>query len=232
LAWLWAVHISDGVLQWPWLAGGFLLAALLAWLGSRRLDAEEIPRIAVLSSAFFVASSIHIRSPVPGTSIHLLLNGLLGVILGPRAALAIPVGVLLQAILLAHGGISTIGINACVMELPALLSWLVFGVVKRASWFRRPLGRWLVGFGLGGVSVLITAALNAMVLWLGGADNWPELASFAFLAHLPIVVVEAFIMAATINFLARVKPEMLGLQLTTPPDPLSQEKPRTERQAG
>ncbi|HZY88254.1 MAG TPA: energy-coupling factor ABC transporter permease, partial [Gemmataceae bacterium] len=82
---LWAVHISDGVLTWPWWAGGFAVAGLLALLASWRVRDEEIPRIAVLTAAFFVASLIHVR--VGPTSVHLLLNGLVGVVLGRRAPL-------------------------------------------------------------------------------------------------------------------------------------------------
>ena len=106
---LFAVHISDGVLQTTWLAGGFVVAVCLAVVGCWRVRDEEIPRIALLTAAFFVASSIHIRIGV--TSWHLLLNGLVGVMLGRRAALAIPVGLTLQYFLLMHGGFYTIGVN-------------------------------------------------------------------------------------------------------------------------
>src|SRR6516162_7120099 len=107
-----AVHISDGVLTTPWLAVGFGGLALLLLIGCRRVRDEEIPRIALLTAAFFVASLIHLR--VGPTTVHLLLNGLVGVVLGRRAGLAIPVGLLLQALLFQHGGITTLGVNACV----------------------------------------------------------------------------------------------------------------------
>src|SRR5690348_3625529 len=115
---LFAVHISDGVLTWPWLAGGFAVAAALLTLGAWRLRDEEIPRIAILTAAFFIASLIHIR--VGPTSIHLLLSGLVGVVLGPRAGLAIAVGLVLQVLLIQHGGYGTLGVNTFVMALPAL----------------------------------------------------------------------------------------------------------------
>src|SRR5919198_257382 len=102
---LWAVHISDGVLTLPWLTGGFALAALLAVWGAWRIRDEEIPQVAVLTAAFFVASLIHVREGP--TSVHLLLNGLVGVVLGWRAAVAIPVGLAMQVALLGHGGFTT-----------------------------------------------------------------------------------------------------------------------------
>src|SRR5262245_60707254 len=128
-----AVHISDGVLSPTWCAAGFVLAALLIAVENFRLPSEEeIVRVALMTSAFFVASLIHVR--IGPTSVHLLLNGLVGVVLGWRAALAIPVGLFLQAALIGHGGFTSLGVNSCVMTLPALLAWLVFGGLRRLPW--------------------------------------------------------------------------------------------------
>jgi cobalt/nickel transport system permease protein len=136
---LWAVHISDGVLSLPWLVGGFVVAAGLMLLGSFRVRDEEIPRIALLAAAFFVASLIHVR--VGPTSVHLLLNGLVGVLLGRRAALAIPLGLFLQAALIGHGGYTTLGVNSCVLTLPALFAGVLYATLVRLPgvrqrWFR------------------------------------------------------------------------------------------------
>jgi cobalt/nickel transport system permease protein len=153
---LWAVHISDGVLSPPWLVAGFVLAALLA-LGAvftdlvldalrlRRFREEEIAEVALLTAAFFVASLVHVR--VGPTSVHLLLNGLVGVILGWRAALAIPVGLFLQAALLGHGGFTTLGVNSCVMALPALLAWALFNGLRRLPFVRNSTFRALLVMG-------------------------------------------------------------------------------------
>jgi cobalt/nickel transport system permease protein len=143
---LWAVHISDGILTGPWLLGGFLLTAILIYLGSRRIADEEIPLIALLTAAFFIASLI--RIPIGPTHVHLLLNGLVGVLLGWRAALAIPLALVLQAALFGHGGFTSLGVNACVMALPALASGLVFSLLRRLPALGRPpLRNALVAFG-------------------------------------------------------------------------------------
>src|SRR5215831_16370563 len=124
---LFAVHISDYVLATPWWLGGFAVAAVLVYLGSLRLRDEEIPRIALLTAAFFIASLIHVR--LPPTSVHLILNGLVGVLLGWRACLAIPVALFLQVLLINHGGFTTLGVNTCIMAPPALLSYYLFHAV-------------------------------------------------------------------------------------------------------
>jgi ABC-type Co2+ transport system permease subunit len=101
-----------------------------------RFREEDIAALALLTAAFFVASLVHVR--VGPTSVHLLLNGLVGVVLGWRAALAIPAGLFLQAALIGHGGFTTLGVNSCVMVLPALLAWLVFDGLRRLPWVKRP----------------------------------------------------------------------------------------------
>jgi cobalt/nickel transport system permease protein len=160
---LWAVHIGDGFLRWPWLLGGFGIAGLLVVAGAWRVRDEELPRVAVLTAAFFVASLIHV--PVPaGPKTHLLLNGLLGVILGRRALLAIPVGLSLQAALFQHGGWTALGVNSCVMALPALLAWLLFAGLRRAPGLRRPWCR--AGLvALSAVAFFLSATYAGTLLW-------------------------------------------------------------------
>lgn len=214
VSFLLAVHISDGFLTGPWLLGGLGLAAILAVLGARNIRDEEIPQIAVLTAAFFVASQIHV--PAPPTSVHLLLNGLVGVILGWRAALAIPAGLLLQAALLGHGGFTTLGINSCVMVFPALLAGLLFNLLQRVPvtwlhWF-------LIGMIIGTVTVFATLVLNYLVLVFGGQEDWKPLAQLIFVAHLPIMVIEGLVLGFTVSFLVRVKPEMLGLTFPEKPE--------------
>jgi cobalt/nickel transport system permease protein len=162
---LWAVHIADGVLSLPACLVGLGLAALLAALGTWRLRDEEVPRVAVLTSAFFIASSL--RVPLPPSSVHLLLNGLVGIVLGWRAALAIPVGLVLQAVLLGHGGFVSLGVNACVIVLPALLACAAYRVLRRLAWQERA---WLRGTLVGLSAILWTVSLVFGLLLLFAPD--------------------------------------------------------------
>lgn len=209
---LWAMHISDGVLSAPWLAAGFVVSGLLALAAAYRVRDEEIPRIAVLSAAFFVATLMHL--PLGPTSVHLLLNGLVGVVLGRRAPLAILIGLALQAALAGHGGFTTIGVNACVMTLPALLASALFSMMRRLPWFRCGPNAmtWLCGCSLGMIAMLATLVLQAAVLLWGGAEDWRSIVRLVFYAHLPVVALEGIVLGFTVNFLIRVKPEMLGLK--------------------
>src|SRR5262249_58499054 len=106
-------------LSWDWLAAGWVGLAILLALALWRVREEDIPRVGVLTAAFFIGSSIHIKLAVLPTSVHLILNGLVGVVLGRRAPLAITVGLLLQFLLLNHGGLATIRPKACIIRPPA-----------------------------------------------------------------------------------------------------------------
>jgi cobalt/nickel transport system permease protein len=206
---LWAVHIDDGFLAWPWWSGGFVVASIFALVGAWRIQDEEIPQIAILTAALFVASLIHV--PVPPTSVHLLLNGLVGVTLGRRAALAIPVGLFLQAALLGHGGLMALGINSCILLMPALLAWQMFALLQRIPLLRP---RWFaIGLVIGLSTALATILLNCLVLTWGGQADLSTPAKLVLLANLPTVPIEGIILGFTMNFLALVKPELLGLPL-------------------
>src|SRR5262245_498422 len=126
---LWAAHLSDGVLMPAWTAAGLAGAVLLMAFGAWRVREDRVPKIALLTAAFFIAGQIHVRVG-PG-SVHLLLVGLLGVLLGRHAALAIPIGLALQYALFSHGGLYTLGINSCIQILPALIVCRLFRVFQR-----------------------------------------------------------------------------------------------------
>ena len=110
-----AVHIADGVLNWPWLAGGFAITIVLGWLGAGRFAMKSSARRPA-DSRFLCRSQIHVR--IGPTSVHLLLNGGRRE-LGWRAALAIPVGLLLQATLLGHAASRPWVSIVVVMLIPA-----------------------------------------------------------------------------------------------------------------
>jgi cobalt/nickel transport system permease protein len=211
---LFAVHISDGVLSPLVLGLGFAVAAVLLIPALFRVGEEEIPRIALLTAAFFVASSIHVK--VPPTSVHLVLNALVGVVLGRRAPLAITVGLLLQAVLLAHGGYTTLGVNATVISLPALLAGPIFQFLAGPAGLPGPRRAFWAGAVVGLFTVVLTATLNAAVLIFGGIEDWTIIAAPQFVIYLLLAVVEGLILGTTAQFLVRVKPEILRLPSPSP----------------
>ena len=127
------MHISEGVLSAPVLITGATLTAAGVAVGLRKMANESIPQVAVLTSAFFVASLI--RIPLGPSAVHLVLNGLLGLLLGWAAFPAILVGLLLQGLIFQFGGLTTLGINTFIMAAPAIICHYLFarGIAQRNS---------------------------------------------------------------------------------------------------
>lgn len=115
------MHISDGVLSAPTLIIGGLAALAGGGYGLRKLEPEKMMSVAILTAAFFVITLIHL----PG-DLHLVLNGLLGVMLGWAALPAVAVALLLQSILFQFGGLTSLGVNICIAGYPAVLCGMIF----------------------------------------------------------------------------------------------------------
>ncbi len=90
------MHIVDGVLSTPVLAAGIITTVLGTTLGLRSISDEKLSQAAVLAACFFVASLIHI--PLGPSSVHLIFNGLLGLLLGWAAFPVVLIGLILQAV--------------------------------------------------------------------------------------------------------------------------------------
>ncbi len=198
-------HIPDGVLSTPVLMAGAALSVGGVALGLRGLDPVRIPRVAVLSAVLFVASLVHF--PAGLASVHLLLNGLAGIVLGWAVFPAMLVALLLQAVLFGFGGLVVLGVNTLDMALPALLA----GALFRRLWSPEtgPRRAALLGGVAGGGAVLLSALMVALALAASGRA-FETAAGLVVATHVPVMVVEAAFTAALVSLLARVKPEMLA----------------------
>lgn len=198
------MHISDGVLPVTVSLGTYVASAgILIW-SLRRTRPDDLPKVAVMTAAFFVASLIHL--PFGPTSVHLLIPGLIGALLGPSAFLAIGLGLVLQCLLFQFGGLTAIGANLLMMGLPALLAGWIFYHFKGDTRRRRI----LIGALCGGGATVFSALLLALLLVTGGEDFW-GVAKLALAAHVPVLLVEAGVSAMVVSFLLKVKPELLEI---------------------
>jgi cobalt/nickel transport system permease protein len=198
------MHIVDGALSNPVLLGGAALAVGGIAMGLKKLPLERIPAAGVLSASFFVASLIHV--PIGPSSVHLILNGLAGLVLGWAAFPALFVGLLLQAVFFGFGGLTVLGVNAINIAGPAVLAGLIFGhLVARGS----PMQGAIWGGIGGGFAIAVTTLAVAFSLALSG-DEFIPAAKLVFVAHIPVIIIEALLSGAAIFLARRVKPELFA----------------------
>jgi len=198
------MHISEGILSAPVLVAGAALAAAGVAVGLKKMDPDAIPRVAVLSSGFFVASLIHV--PIGPSSIHLIVNGINGLLLGWQCFPSIFIALTLQAILFQFGGITVLGVNTVNMALPGVICYYLFrGPVTH--------GRRIISlasaFACGFLAVFFSAILVALSL-VWAEESFTAVAELIVVAHLPVMVIEGLITLFCVAFLKRVKPELLG----------------------
>lgn len=204
------MHIAEGILPPEVLVVGAVAATAAVAIGLPKMDDENIVKVAVLSSAFFVASLIHI--PFGPASIHLLMIGLSGLLLGWMVFPSMAVALLLHIVLFGFGGFTTLGVNVLLMGLPALLTYYAFGhAVQRTSGARI----FAVGFAAGSLSVGIAAVLLSAVLVTGG-EAFRTVALATLLAHIPVMVIEGFVTGWAVSFLRKVRPQTFVQRPLTP----------------
>lgn len=205
------MHIVDGVLATPVLAAGAAVTIGGIALGLRRIGADDLPKVGVLGATFFVASLIHV--PLGPSSVHLILNGLIGLLLGWAAFPALLVALILDAVFFGFGGVTVLGVNAAAIALPGVVCGLLLGrVIARGSASVAAAAGLVVGAG----AIALTCLLVAAALAFSGDEFLPA-ARLLFLAHVPVMVIEGVVTAAAVVLLRKVKPEMLGAPVRPAP---------------
>ena len=209
------MHIPDGMLPAEVCIAGYAGTAILTWISIRKTlrssndSARVVARASVMSAAFFVVSWIHI--PIPPVSVHPILAGLMGILLGWVSFPAIVVGLFFQAAMFGHGGFTTLGINALSMGGGALLAAAVFKMLRGKQKKEASL---LPGFLAGFAGVLLAVIVTSSVLLLTipeylDADMEVSTILALSLAYLPLALAEGMFTALVARFVLKVRPDML-----------------------
>lgn len=198
------MHLSEGVLHSSTLLIGATIAVVGIAISLKKMDNKHLSITALFASAFFVASTIHI--PVGIGSVHLILNGIAGLFLGWAVFPAFLIALVLQVLLFSFGGFAVLGVNLCIMAIPALLVRLfVFPMLKKSHKKKLILSGLLAGvIGVGG-SALVASAVLAFD---GGKAYW-DLIGLLLVSHLPVFVLDSLVSIGIILTLSKMMPEML-----------------------
>ncbi len=196
------MHISEGVLSGPVLLTGGGLAAAGTAIGLKSIDYDRIAQVGILSSAFFVASLIHVN--IGPSSVHLILNGIVGILLGWAAFPAILVALTLQSLFFQFGGITALGVNTVNMAVPAVLCYYLFGSLIQKDGLVSVIASFASGF----VAVFLAAVMLGISLIFTEENFW-EVSSLIIMSHIPVMIIEGIITAFCISFLKKVHPVIL-----------------------
>ncbi|MBN2135559.1 MAG: cobalt transporter CbiM [Acidobacteria bacterium] len=191
------MHIADGIIPAGICAAADAVAMGGVYLGGRRIDAEEIPKMGVMAAALFTVSLIHF--PIAGTSIHLGLFGLAGILLGLRSFPVVFITLLFQSLIFQHGGLVSVGLNSINMGLGALLGWVI--------WKMKPLHMVPRAFLAGFAGIILPAVLMALEFRLA---EYGKGIFYLLSVYLPVAAIEGVITAGATGFLIKAKPELLG----------------------
>lgn len=213
-----AMHISEGILPAGWAAFWFLMAAPFVGWGVARIgrrkseDPSYIPLLGIFGAAVFVFSCFPIPVPVAGSTAHPAGTGMSAIFLGPFASVVVAfISLLLQALFLAHGGLTTLGGNTFSMGIMGSFSGYGAFLLGRA--LRLPL--FWCGFLAGVAADLVTYLGTSfeMALALHGTHSlWSVLGQIylAFMpTQVPLSLLEGAVTGGIVVYVRKHRPDIL-----------------------
>lgn len=211
------MHIPDGLLPPSVSISGYAITGGITWFSLRQIKRQfdyqqQIPKASLLTAAFFVSSLIHI--PIPPFSIHLILNGIMGIILGYFAFPSILIGLFFQAVFFQHGGLSTLGINAIIMGLPSLLAYHLWQFKKLPA-FNNSLINNILTFFVGFIAIFLSALLFVFITLNNispdlNIDTEKTAILTSLIGYGIQAIIEGILTVMLVNFFYKVKPEILN----------------------
>jgi cobalt/nickel transport system permease protein len=213
-----AMHISEGILPASW-AILWTAASLpfIAWgLRDLRRRSEGLPwfkpLVGLVGAAVFLISCMPIPVPTAGTCSHPCGTGLAAILIGPGLAVVVAsIALTLQALFLAHGGLTTLGANILAMGVAG--AYVGYGTYRIGRRLGLP---WVAAaFAAGLLSDWATYAMTAFELAaaLHGTGSLTTLFSLILLAfvptQVPLGILEGFLCAGALRFIRSRRPELL-----------------------
>lgn len=210
------MHIMEGFLPWQWCLFWYIISIPIVIYGIIQIKKvtdkrpEAKPLLAVSGAFMFVLSSLKLPS-VTGSCSHPTGNGLGAIIFGPAVtAVLASIVLIFQALLLAHGGITTLGANIFSMGIIGpLAAWLVYKGSKKVG-ISITIGVFLAAF-LGDLLTYITTAIQlslAFPLPTFGEAFSKFMVIFAY-TQVPLAVAEGLLTVIIWDYILKLRPDIL-----------------------
>jgi len=213
-----AMHISEGILPFNWALFWFVIAVpFMAW-GLHRLkklssvDISIKPFVGLMAAVVFIISCMPVPVPIAGTCSHPSGTGISGILVGPAISILIAaVALLIQALFLAHGGLSTWGANIVSMGvMGSFAGFLTFKLLRSVK-----VNIAVSGFIAGLLANWATYLTTSVTLALGIRGDSPFMPLFskiliAFIpTQLPLGILEGAMTAGIVVLLYKKRPDLL-----------------------
>jgi cobalt/nickel transport system permease protein len=213
-----AMHISEGILPFNWALLWFVVAAPFLALGVRRLNAlakEDLsfkPLVGLMAAVVFIISCMPVPVPTAGTCSHPCGTGIAAILVGPLVSVVISaVALLIQALFLSHGGLSTWGANIVSMGVVgSFAGWFVFRLLRKGG-----ASLAVAGFMAGLMADWATYLATSVELASGISGGTPFLPLFGKIAiafvptQLPLGILEGAMTAGMVALLYKKRPDLL-----------------------
>lgn len=212
------MHISEGILPFNWAAFWFVVAVPFAGYGLYRLrkmseaDLSFKPLVGLMAAVVFIISCMPVPVPTAGTCSHPAGTGISGILLGPGVStLVAAAALLIQALFLAHGGLSTLGANVVSMGvMGSFAGYLTFRTLRSVK-----INMAVAGFMAGLFADWATYLTTSVELASGIRGDSPFLPLFwkiliAFIpTQLPLGILEGAMTAGMVVLLYKKRPDLL-----------------------
>lgn len=213
-----AMHIMEGYLApkyciaWGILCVPFLVVGFLSMKRKLGEERKNITLLALAGAFIFVISSLKIPS-VTGSCSHMTGTGLGAILFGPSIVSILGIIVLLfQAILLAHGGLTTLGANTFSMAIAGPI--VSFGIYKLCK--KLKVNKWVAVFLAASIGDLFTYCVTSLQLAIaypseagGVLASVPKFLGVFAPTQLPLAVLEGVLTVLVMMALeSYAKPEL------------------------
>lgn len=217
---VYAMHLSEGILptnyaglftavSLPFIIYGFLLIKK-----RKRENPLYFSMLGLIGATVFVLSAFPIPVPIVGTCSHPAGTGLSAVILGPfQSVVTAFISLLIQALFMAHGGITTLGANVFTMGIGgSFCGFFAYYLARKLNF-----SVFIAGFLAGFIADITTYFLTAFVIALSIAPSFTSAlieVSIAFIpTQIPLAILEGFVTAFALKYIYQHRPEFLNLSI-------------------
>jgi cobalt/nickel transport system permease protein len=215
-----AMHIAEGILPMGWAVLWFLasLPFIVVGLRNLRIRSEKEPHLKALvglvGAGVFIISCMPIPVPTAGTCSHPCGTGIAAILIGPTLSVVVSsVALTLQALFLAHGGLTTLGANTFSMGVAgSFAGYGIFVLARRlgASWV---IAAFLAGLISDWATYGVTAFILTGALHFEGSF-WKMFVTICLAfapTQIPLGILEGFVSAGAYSFIHSRRPEFLQM---------------------